>query len=135
MGCVPLMPNSVIKAGQAMATATVELDRYEHGPLFSVGRCESSDASPAVSRERRQSNRAVSRHVLINNHHHHRAVQQVRVASPLHYHIPLQSVAEGRRTKAGNQSPSTTMAAVVVARERSNYTLLIATIDTISSVL
>jgi hypothetical protein len=27
------MPNSVIKAGQAMATATVELDRYEHGSL------------------------------------------------------------------------------------------------------
>jgi hypothetical protein len=30
------MPNSVIKAGQAMATATVELDRYEHGSASSV---------------------------------------------------------------------------------------------------
>jgi hypothetical protein len=48
MGCGHSMPNSVI-----MATATVELDRYEHGslPLQSVD--VKAVTSPAVSRERR----------------------------------------------------------------------------------
>jgi hypothetical protein len=65
--------------------------------LFSVGRCESSDA-PAVSRE----DRATEPLAVINNqHHHHRAVQQVRVAtSPLSY--PLQSV-EGRGEDEGRK--------------------------------
>jgi hypothetical protein len=35
-GMYASMPNSVIKAGQAMATATVELDRYERQPASSV---------------------------------------------------------------------------------------------------
>jgi hypothetical protein len=54
--------------------------------LFSVGRCESSDASPAVSREDRATEPLAVMFSINNQHHHHRAVQQSgSKPSPLSY--------------------------------------------------
>jgi hypothetical protein len=93
--------------------------------------------------ERRQSNRAVS-HVFnqqsTSSSSSSSAAGPSSKPSPLSY--PLQSVAEREgEDEGGNQSPSTTMAAVVVAREQIElyvpyiHLLVDTTIDTISSVL